>query len=236
MPGKKKLQRFAEMDTFTNVIQPAMSDITQVKDSGVFGDHPLKGKWKSTFFQNEQPLVLELGCGKGEYSVGMGRKFPAKNFLGVDIKGARIWRGAKTALDEGLTNVGFLRTRIDLITSFFGEAEVDEIWITFPDPQPQQSRERKRLTAPLFINRYRKLLKPDGLVHLKTDSTDLYEYTMEQIHEQGYRLITHTPNLYAELIDSLDKDTQDILGIRTHYENLFSAQGYSIKYIKFQIH
>ncbi len=236
MSGKKKLFRFKEMETFSNVLEPVLSDIMDEEDTGVFKDHPMKGKWKSEFFKNENPLVLELGCGKGEYSVGMGRKFPNKNFLGIDIKGARIWRGAKTAIEEGLNNIGFLRSRIDFITSFFVEGEVDEIWITFPDPQKEGRRERKRLTSPMFIDRYRQILKKGGIVHLKTDSDDLYEYTMEQVEERGYGLIQETNDLYGTLVDQLDADTQEIMNIKTHYEGIFSAKGFKIKYIKFTIH
>ena len=236
MAGKQKLFRFDQMTTFPNVIQPALEEILIEKRSGNFKDHPIKGTWNQSFFEVDQPIVLELGCGKGEYSVGMARHFKGKNFLGIDIKGARIWYGAKTALEEGLKNVGFLRTRIDFINSFFSKGEVDEIWLTFPDPQKEGRRERKRLTSPMFITRYREILKPGGTIHLKTDSPDLYEYTMEQIEEHGYELIQETDNLYGALIEDLDTDTQAILNIKTHYEGLFSAKGFSIKYIKFKIH
>jgi tRNA (guanine-N7-)-methyltransferase len=235
MAGKQKLIRFEQMNSFPNVVEPSLEEILVEEKSGKFKDHPLKGNWHSNFFKNDKPLVLELGCGKGEYSVGMGRRFPGKNFLGVDIKGARMWNGASRALDEGLANIGFLRTRIDFITSFFSPGEVDEIWITFPDPQKEGRRERKRLTSPMFIERYREILKPGGIVHLKTDSPELYEYTMEQIQEHGYGLIQATDNLYGELVNGLDEDTQAILNIRTHYEGIFSAKGFSIKYIKFRI-
>lgn len=235
MSGKNKLRKFTEMKTFHNVLEPELSEITNGKDSGVFLDHAMKGKWKEAFFGNDKPIVLELGCGKGEYSVGLGRKYPEKNFIGVDIKGARIWRGARTALDEQLDNIGFLRSRIDFITSFFASGEVDEIWITFPDPQPQRNRERKRLTSPLFINRYKQFLKPGGLVHLKTDSDSLYDYTMEQIEEHQYNLELTTRDLYGDAIESFDQDTQEILNIKTHYEGIFSAKGFSIKYCKFRI-
>lgn len=236
MAGKQKLKRFEQMKSFPNVVEPSLEEILLEEQSGKFKDHLLKGKWHVNFFKNDKPLVLELGCGKGEYAVGMGRRFPEKNFLGVDIKGARMWNGASIALDEGLTNVGFLRTRIDFITSFFSPGEVDEIWITFPDPQKEGRRERKRLTSPMFVARYREILKPGGIVHLKTDSPDLYEYTMEQVWEHGYGLIQATDNLYGELVNELDEDTQAILNIRTHYEGIFSAKGFSIKYIKFNIH
>ncbi len=235
MAGKQKLVRFEQMKSFPNVVEPALHEILVEEKSGKFKDHPLKGKWHADFFKNENPLVLELGCGKGEYSVGMGRKFPNKNFLGIDIKGARMWNGASTALNEGLTNIGFLRTRIDFILSFFQAGEVDEIWLTFPDPQKEGRRERKRLTSPMFIERYRQILKPGGIVHLKTDSPELYDYTMEQVAEHEYGLIQNTEDLYGELLSNLDQDTQDIMNIKTHYEGIFSAKGFSIKYIKFSV-
>ncbi len=236
MAGKKKLFRFDQMATFSNVLEPKLKDVLEEEQTGEFKDHPVKGTWNSEQFEKEQPIVLELGCGKGEYSVGMGRHFPEKNFIGVDIKGARIWYGASESLRDGLSNVRFLRTRIDFITSFFKQDEVDEIWLTFPDPQKEGRRERKRLTSPMFIERYRQILKKGGIVHLKTDSPDLYEYTMEQIQEHGYELIQETYDLYGELIENLDADTQAILNIRTHYEGIFSAKGFSIKYIKFRVH
>lgn len=227
--------RFAQIKEFDNVLEPELKDVLDKSNAPQLKDHPMKGKWRKEFFKNDQPIVLELACGKGEYAVGMGRKFPHKNFLGVDIKGARMWRGAKTAIEEGLQNVGFLRTRIDFIEAFFEQGEVDEIWITFPDPQPQKNRARKRLTSPGFIERYRKFLKPGGIVHLKTDSDFFFDYTMEQIKEQNYEQVLYTYDLYSELIDNLDKDTQDILAIQTHYERLFTARGHVIKYCKFKI-
>lgn len=233
--GKNKLKRFKAMESFENVLQPKLEDVLIERHKGERKDHSMKGHWRELFFQNNKPLVLELGCGGGEYSVGMGRKFPEKNFLGIDIKGARIYKGARVALKEGLDNVGFLRTRIDFITSFFEEGEVDEIWITFPDPQPESRRARKRLTSKMFIDRYRHFLKKDGIVHLKTDSTSLYEFTMEEIEEHGYELLLNTSDLYNEIINDLDPDTRDILEIKTFYEELFSSKGHTIKYIKFRI-
>ena len=162
MAGKRKLEHFAEMKTFPHVFEPELKEVFNTT-------YKMQGKWKSHFFKNENPLVLELGCGKGEYSIGMAEKFPNKNFIGIDIKGARMWRGAKTAQEENSTNVAFLRTRIEFIEACFGKGEVDEIWITFPDPQIKDRREKKRLTGPLFINRYRQFMKADGLVHLKIE-------------------------------------------------------------------
>ncbi len=235
MSGKQKLQRFAEIKTLPNVVETPLDFIMPEKNSGILKKHPMAGKWKSHFFKNNNPLVLELGCGRGEYSVGLGAKYPNKNILGIDIKGARLWRGAKTAHETPLPNVGFLRTRIDFITAFFEPGEVDEIWITFPDPQPQQNRVRKRLTSALFTQRYREVMMPNGIIHLKTDSTLLYEYTIEQIADNGFKCLVHTADLYGELLENLDADTQEILSIKTHYEGIFSKKGFKIKYIKFKI-
>lgn len=223
----KKIGRWNEMDTFPHVFQPEFSEVFRT-------DFIHKGKWNEEVLNNDLPIVLELGCGRGEYSVGLGTHFPKKNFIGVDIKGARIWKGAKQALERGLKNVYFIRTRIDFIDSFFAENEVDEIWITFPDPQPQESRERKRLTAPMFMERYKKFLKPGGIIHLKTDNEGFFRYTLDEIKRNDYKLIEHTFDLYAERIDELDEKTREILSIKTYYENLFSAQGHKIHYLKFQ--
>ncbi|UTW64433.1 tRNA (guanosine(46)-N7)-methyltransferase TrmB [bacterium SCSIO 12741] len=235
MGKKKKLIRFADMKTFSNVLQPGLCEVFDSENKSIL-PHKLAGKWREEVFQNDNPIVIELGCGKGEYSVGMARKFPNKNFIGVDIKGARIWYGAKDALDEGLNNAFFLRTRIDFITSFFAPGELDEIWITFPDPQPQENRRRKRLTNKLFTDRYKTILKPNGLVHLKTDSAFLHEFTLDEIQENGYDLLETTADLYGEKVDEVDPDTREILSIKTHYEQLFSAQGYKITYTKYRIH
>lgn len=234
MGRKKKLIRFADTKVFKNVFEPPMEEFFDKAAGGVV-KHKLAGKWRQQVFKNNNPVVLELGCGKGEYSVGMGRKFPNKNFIGVDIKGSRIWYGAKEALDTGLNNVAFLRTRIDFITAFFEANEVDEIWITFPDPQERENRARKRLTAKMFIDRYRQILKPNGLVHLKTDSAFLYQYTQDEIDERGYNRIESTPDLYNEKINDYDSDTQEILGIKTYYEGVFTAKGHIITYTKFTI-
>ncbi len=224
--AKRKLQRFEEMKGMDHVIQPSMDDI---KNDAFH----LKGKWRKEFFKNENPLILELGCGKGEYSVGMGLKYPERNFLGIDIKGARIWRGAKDVEENEMQNVGFIRTKIDFISHFFDQNEVDEIWLTFSDPQKEKPR--KRLTGPLFIERYRKFLKPGGVIHLKTDSDLLYEFTMDEIEKQGYTLLDHSEDVYGSYIDQLDDDWKEIMSIRTHYEKLFSEKGHVIKYCRFQI-
>lgn len=219
MPGK--LEKFAQLETFKNCFALYFENLSK--------GFELKGNWRSTYFKNDHPLVLELGCGKGEYTIGLGREHPEKNFIGVDIKGNRIWTGAKQSLEENLGNIAFLRTRIDFIDHCFAENEVDEIWITFPDPQPQSTRARKRLTHPMFTNRYKKFLKPGGLIHLKTDSTSLYEYTLETIKENNFKLIWHTNNLYQ----NCPPERQELIQIKTYYEKLFTAKGEDIKYILF---
>jgi tRNA (guanine-N7-)-methyltransferase len=220
--GKDKLRRFALMADFENVFQPVVG-----------GEFPLKGKWRSEYFKNDNPIVLELGCGKGEYTVGLAKHFPDKNFIGVDIKGARMFIGAREALENSMNNVAFLRTKIDFIQDYFAENEVDEIWLTFSDPQPKKPR--KRLSSPLFINRYRQILKPGGIVHMKTDSDILFEYTEEQIKEQNYECLELTWDLYGSLPETIDPQTRDIFHIKTHYEQLFTAKGSVIKYCKFRI-
>ncbi len=224
--AKNKLRRFNEMKEFSNCFEPTMDEIKE-------NNFPLKAKWNSEYFKNDHPIVLELGCGKGEYSIGLSQHFPEKNFIGVDIKGARIWVGAKEAVEKNYHNVAFLRTKIDFITSFFEQNEVDEIWLTFSDPQP--AKPNKRLTSKYFIDRYRQILKPGGIIHLKTDSDVLFESTLEQIEEQKYEMLESTWNLYSEMDQNLDQTTKDIFHIKTHYENLFVSRGSVIKYCKFKI-
>ena len=220
--AKKKLERFQEIKTFPNV--------SEFHFFGIRDGFPRKGKWGAESFKNTRPIVLELGCGKGEYTVGLARRSPEKNFIGIDLKGNRLWVGAKQALDEGLSNAAFLRSRIDFIDHCFGPEEVSEIWITFPDPQPGTTRERKRLTSMRFLDRYRKFLKPGGLIHLKTDSNPLYTYTLEVIAENGYTVLDQTDDLYAD--PSLRP--AELTEIRTYYEGLFSAKGFKICYLKFR--
>jgi tRNA (guanine-N7-)-methyltransferase len=224
--AKRKLERFEEMKGMDWVIQPTMDEIK----NDVF---PLKGKWRTDFFKNDNPIIIELGCGKGEYSVGLGLKYPEKNYLGIDIKGARIWRGAKDVEENNMKNVGFIRTKIDFIQHFFEKDEVDEIWLTFSDPQKEKPK--KRLTASMFIDRYRKFLKPGGIIHLKTDSDLLFEFTLEEIKEHNFTMIESTWDVYGEYFENADTDTKEIMSIRTHYEKLFSDKGYDIKYCKFKI-
>jgi len=217
--AKRKKKKFAEVSEFKNVIQPDIKIHLQT-------DFELKGKWASEFFGNNNPVVLELGCGKGEYTVGLAGWNPKINYIGIDIKGARIWRGAKTAIEKKLTNVAFIRTHIDLIESFFESGEVSEIWITFPDPQPR--KQNKRLTSARFVNMYRTILKPEGNIHLKTDSQLLHYYTLELLKQNSIQPIVSTNNLYE------GKITIPELHIKTFYEQQFLAQGLPITYLKFQ--
>jgi len=220
--GKDKIRRFAAVKSFDNFHEPVIKE-----------QYYMKGKWHKDHFKNDNPIVLELGCGKGEYSVGLAKHFPEKNFIGVDIKGARMYIGAEQALEEGLDNVAFLRTKIDFIQDCFIPGEIDEIWLTFSDPQPK--KENKRLSSPPFIERYRKILKKGGIVHMKTDSDLLFEYTEEQIASQKYEKLELTWDLYNELPENIDPVTRDIFHIKTHYEKLFTAKGSIIKYCKFKI-
>ncbi len=220
--GKGKLRKFQQNAAYQHVVEPEVEEF-------VVHSHSLKGKWNVSFFKNENPIVVEFGCGKGEYTVGLGQLFPKKNFVGVDIKGARIWRGATDSQEKQLNNVGFLRTRIELITSFFDTNEIDEIWITFPDPQMKKRRAKKRLTSSVFLKKYQQLLKDNGIVHLKTDSSFLYEYTLEVIKLNELELIKSTDNLYQETW------TDDILNIQTHYERLHIDDGDTINYVSFRL-
>jgi tRNA (guanine-N7-)-methyltransferase len=219
--GKNKLARWTELGTYDNVIQPEIGEVTG-------RDHPIKGKWNTDLFKNPNPIVLELGCGKGEYTVGLANNSRHNNFIGIDIKGARMWRGAKTANDQNLKNVAFLRTRIEFINSFFSRDEVDEIWITFPDPHPGGRNSNKRLTSPWFLNTYRLFLKDKGLIHLKTDNTELYEFTRKVLNHNKIEPVISTSDLYSENCD-------EILSIKTHYEKIFMASGMKINYLSFRL-
>ncbi|MGY4383278.1 tRNA (guanine-N7-)-methyltransferase [Pedobacter sp. UYP24] len=214
--GKDKLRKFAEIDTFSNVYQMEEGKV-------------LKGKWASEHFKNDNPIVLELACGKGEYALNLARMFPQKNFIGIDLKGNRIWRGARTGIDEGITNLAFLRIQIEDIVDYFAQNEVDEIWITFPDPQPQESREKKRLTYPGFLNKYKQFLKSDGRINLKTDNDGLFQYTVEKVEELGLSCFKKTDQLYKSVF------YDDLLSIKTHYERIYLKHDKSINYIQFSL-
>ena len=222
--AKRKLQRFAENATFNHFFQPLWEELA----SGF----PLRGKWNSDFFGNNNPVIIEMGCGKGEYTVDLSDKYPGRNFIGIDKKGARMWRGAKTSIEENRKNVAFVRTRAENIDLVFGPAEVDEIWITFPEPQPNSPRHSKRFTSPEFISRYRKLLKPGGIIHLKTDSDLFYTYTLEVISESSHELLYNNSDLYA---NPSDPEVKDVVDVQTHYEKIWLSQGLTIKYLRFRL-
>jgi tRNA (guanine-N7-)-methyltransferase len=222
--AKRKLKKFAEVSSFDNCF---FLSFEQSREQGL----PLKGKWHKEFFKNDNPIVLELGCGKGEYTVGLAKRYPDKNFIGVDIKGNRIWTGAREAVDSKMSNVAFVRTRIDFIEACFAKDEVSEIWITFPDPQPQKTRERKRLTNMMFINRYRNVLKKGGVVNLKTDNEPFYDFSREVIKENNLQELDATNDLYS----NVGLRDEALTTIKTHYEKLFSDKGFKICYLKYII-
>jgi tRNA (guanine-N7-)-methyltransferase len=214
--GKNKLRKFGDMEQWAHVFQQAQYEAE---------DHPLKGRWGTDFFHNDKPIVLELGCGKGEYTVGLASLYPDKNCIGIDIKGARMWTGARASAEKGMTNVAFLRTHIEFVDRFFAPGEVAEIWLTFPDPQ--MKKVRKRLTSTRFMEVYRRLLTPDGRVHLKTDSPFMFEYTREMIRANGLPVFVQTDDLYhSGWVDA-------ILSIQTFYETQWLQRGLSIKYLQF---
>ncbi len=220
--GKNKLQKFREMKSFHRVFQPDFEEVYKK-------DYRLKGAWSHEVFDNAHPITLELGCGKGEYTISLARRCPERNFIGIDIKGARIWRGAKTAQEEALKNVAFLRTRIELILSFFGRDEVEELWITFPDPQEKRRRRKKRLTGPRFLNLYRQFLVDNGTIHLKTDNKLLYRYTQRLARHNNLEILYETDDLYAS--DMAD----DLRTIRTQYESQYLEEGKTILYLAFRL-
>lgn len=223
MGSKNKLRRFKENETFENVYQPT-------RDALVNKNFILKGNWNQSVFKNNNPLVLELGCGKGEYSVALAKKYPDKNFIGIDIKGARFWRGAKTAVEENISNVAFLRTQIELIDHAFGKNEVDEIWITFPDPQIKYKRTKHRMTNAEFLERYKTILKDDGVVNLKTDSEFMHGYTLGLLHGAGHEVLYANHNVYKQ-----DGSPEEVTSIQTFYESQYLEQNKPITYIRFKI-
>ena len=223
MGSKNKLRRFKENETFANVLQPSRDEVF---DNAL----NLKGNWKANFFKNNNPLVLELGCGKGEYAVSLARKYPDKNFLGIDIKGARFWRGAKTALEEKLDNVGFLRIQIELLAYCFEENEVDEIWITFPDPQIKYKRTKHRLTNQTFLELYRNVLKPQGVMHLKTDSEFMHGYTLGLLHGMEEEITYAHHDVYGN-----NMSPKEVTEIQTFYEQQYLDEGKKITYLSFKL-
>jgi tRNA (guanine-N7-)-methyltransferase len=216
--SRRKLQRFQENEVNRNVVQPG-KDIFE----------KIKGNWNSVQFENDNPIVVELACGRGEFTVGLARHYPGKNFIGVDIKGSRIWKGSTIAITEGLENVAFLRTQIQLLEKYFSTNEISELWITFPDPFPREGDEKRRLTSPKFLEMYKPLLKKEGIIHFKTDNTGLFDYTFELVKQRGdCEVLFHTHDFY----ESPWKDVHH--GIKTKYETLFSEKGEKIKYLKFK--
>lgn len=223
MGSKNKLKRFSENETFVNVFQPTREEVVENK-------FPLCGNWNRDFFKNDNPIVLELGCGKGEYTVGLAARNPNKNFIGIDIKGARFWRGAKTAVDSGMNNAAFVRTQIELITHIFTENEVSEIWITFPDPQIKYKRTKHRMTNSEFLSNYKKILKTDGLMHLKTDSEFMHGYTLGLLHGQGHEVVYANHNIYKN-----EGAPAEVTDIQTFYEHQYLEVNKPITYIQFKI-
>lgn len=221
--SKNKLKRFKENETFGNVYQPSREELVESK-------FDLKGQWSKNVFNNQNPIVIELGCGKGEYSVGLARRYPNKNFIGIDIKGARFWRGAKTAVEEDLKNVAFLRIQIELVAFAFEEGEVNEIWITFPDPQIKYKRTKHRMTNTQFLDLYKKILTPDGVVNLKTDSEFMHGYTLGLLHGEGHEVLYANHDVYNN-----EGSPDEVTGIQTFYEEQYLEQDKPITYIRFKI-
>jgi len=221
--SKNKLKRFQDNEVFANVIQPLRSEIVEE-------EFQFKGKWKRDFFKNDKPLILELGCGKGEYTLGLAERNKDCNYLGIDIKGARFWRGAKTALENEMPNVGFLRTQIELVDQVFAEGEVDEIWITFPDPQIKWKRTKHRMTNPEFLNKYKHILTKEGIIHLKTDSEFMYGYTLGILEGLGHDILYAHHNIYVN-----HEAPEEVVGIQTFYEQQYLDKNKSITYLKFRL-
>ncbi len=220
--GKDKLRKFRENLGFACFLQPEFDDVFR-------RDHPMKGNWNRDFFKNDRPIVLELGCGKGEYTIALAERDPQRNYIGIDIKGARMWRGAKTATERQMTNVGFLRTRVEFLGGLFAEGEVSEIWITFPDPQLKSRRAKKRLTSPFFLELYARLLRADGRINLKTDSKHLYGYTGEVIRRYGLPCEVSNPDIYGSGY------ADEVLSVKTAYESRFLGMGLPITYTRFAL-
>lgn len=230
MGNKGKQQKFDELNTFSNVFQNFdFKKANLITHTGK--EVMLKGKWHSEVFKNDHPIVLELACGKGEYSLGLSAQFPDKNFIGVDLKGNRIWKGAKKALTEARNNVAFIRSRIELILNYFEAEEVDEIWIIFPDPFPNKTDANRRLIAPYFLNLYKKIVKKGGAVNLKTDARELYEYACDVVEKEGFEVLENDDNIYSD-----NRNTEGPLSIKTFYEKMHLKAGKKITYLKFILH
>ncbi|NEN22956.1 tRNA (guanosine(46)-N7)-methyltransferase TrmB [Cryomorpha ignava] len=226
--AKKKLQRFAEMKAFDCVFEPENDVMTG-------GDFHMKGRWHSDYFGNRNPITLELGCGKGEYTIALAGMYPKRNFIGIDIKGARLWRGAKTVDQSGMDNVAFLRMKVEFISNFFAPGEVQDIWLTFSDPQILDHKGTKRLSAQSFLDRYAKILARDGNIHVKTDSNFLYDATLKAIEKGAHKLLTHSNDIYGSGFSDFTLAQREILGVRTFYEGKFLAKKENINYIHFQL-
>ncbi|MCU0407892.1 MAG: tRNA (guanosine(46)-N7)-methyltransferase TrmB [Bacteroidales bacterium] len=225
--GKNKLARWNELDTFMNVIQTGTGKVSR-------SDHPVRGRWREQIFRNDNPIVLELGCGRGEYTVALAERYPDTNFIGIDIKGARLWRGAKTSNERKLSNAAFLRTRIEFLASYFGEDEADEIWITFPDPHPGLRHAGRRLSSPPFLNLYRTILNDKGLIHLKTDNEELHRYSLHVAEFNSCEITTALADISEP--GAVDNPVlEELLSIRTHYENIWLAKGMKITYLCFRL-
>jgi|TARA_B110000908_G_C10264955_1_gene462852 tRNA (guanine-N7-)-methyltransferase len=220
--SKNKLKRFIENESFSNVIQPSREEL-------MLNQFKFKGNWNKLFFKNTNPIVVELGCGKGEYTINLAKRNPSVNYIGVDIKGARFWRGAKTANEENLDNVVFLRTQIELINCVFNIGEVSEIWLTFPDPQIKYQRRKHRLTNPTFLDLYKKIMNSKGIVHLKTDSEFLHGYTLGLLEGMSIIPLNSNHDIYKNL-----NAPEEVINIKTHYENIFSEQNKNISYLSFK--
>jgi tRNA (guanine-N7-)-methyltransferase len=221
--SKNKLKRFKENETFENVFQPTREEV-------INGNFQYKGKWSSEFFKNDNPIIVELGCGKGEYTVGLAERNSNINYIGIDVKGARFWRGAKTAVDTGMNNVAFVRTQIELIENIFAVHEVDEIWITFPDPQIKYKRTKHRMTNSEFLKMYKRILKPEGVVNLKTDSEFMHGYTLGLLHGEGHEVLYANHNVYKN-----EGSPREVTEIQTFYEKQYLEINKAITYIRFKI-
>ena len=223
MGSKNKLKRFKENETFENVLQPTREEV-------VSGEFQYKGNWNSDFFKNNNPIIVELGCGKGEYTIGLAERNPNINYIGIDVKGARFWRGAKTAIETGMNNVGFVRTQIELIENIFSSHEISEIWITFPDPQIKYKRTKHRMTNSEFLKMYKRILKPEGVVNLKTDSEFMHGYTLGLLHGEGHEVLYSNHNVYKN-----EGSPSEVTEIQTFYENQYLEINKAITYIRFKI-